>query len=43
VMQVKLLPEVEFTATRMRLIMDGAVLHETVFPGHGWPGSIATI
>ncbi len=42
VMQVKL-PEVTFTATRMRLVMDGAVVHETVFPGHGWPGGLATI
>lgn len=42
VMQLKL-PPIEFTATRMRLVMDGKVIHETVFPGHGWPGSIASV
>ena len=34
---------IEFTATRLRLVMEGKVIHETVFPGHGWPGSIAAI
>ncbi len=36
-------PPIEFTATRLRLVMNSKVVHETVFPGHGWPGSIANI
>ncbi len=40
-MQAKTMP-IEFTATRMRLVINGEVVHETAFPGHGWPGSLVS-
>lgn len=41
-MQYKAAP-IEFNATRMRLVVNSEVVHETTFPGHGWPGSIVPL
>lgn len=41
-MQFKAAP-IEFAATRMRLVINSEVVHETTFPGHGWPGSLVAI